>query len=135
MRDILGGKKKYLVFDELKTIEVPKFKAISVHKVFEKVKENRLIMSYIPDFDPAEIEPKHALDREFFFNVINTLDPDFFPTAIESLEQQRSERRGAGEPENLQVEIIPELFNLVQYGVGGRAGNAARSLAALRRGA
>ena len=118
MRDILGGKKKYLILDELKTIEVPKYKAISVQKVYEKVKSNDLIMSYLPDFKPEEIQPKHALDREFFFNVINTLDPDFFPSAIESIEEQRLEARGAGKPENLQVEIIPELFDLVQFGIG-----------------
>ena len=55
MRDILGGKKKYLILDELKTIEVPKYKAISVQKVYEKVKSNDLIMSYLPAFKPEEI--------------------------------------------------------------------------------
>ena len=134
LRDLLRGRKNYFQLFEVNQINVPKFKALSVGKVYEKVKDNDLIMSYIPDFDPEETEPKVALCREFFFNIINTLDPEFFPKAIESIEAQRLEAQSGTTAENLQVEIIPELYDLIQYGTDSRGTHAARSLAALRRG-
>ena len=114
---------------------MPKYKSISVQKVYDKVKGNELIMSYLPAFNDEEVEPKLALSREFMFNIINTLDPEFFPSAIQHEEEARVKAKGQGQPENLRVEIIPELFDLIQYGVAHRRAHGARALGALRRGA
>ena len=49
IRDVLSGKKKYLHKFEIKHIDIPKFKEITVLSVYEKIKDNKEIMAYIPD--------------------------------------------------------------------------------------
>ena len=88
-------------------------------------------MAYIPDWDLTKIEPNMALDREWFFNVLNTLDPSFFPKIIEEMEERRK-RTGEYNPALHTVAVIPELVDIIEAGVGritGRGHNALRALA------
>ena len=89
IRDVLSGKKKYLHKFEIKHIDIPKFKEITVLSVYEKIKDNEEIMAYIPAWDGDKYDASVMLDREWFFDLLNTLDPDFFPKIIEELEHLR----------------------------------------------
>ena len=96
LRDVLAGKKKYMHIHDVTPYDVPKFKDISVKNVFDKIKDSKLVMSYLPDFDPEELDPKYALDREWFFNILNTLDSEFFPKIVDGIEEQRAAALGKG---------------------------------------
>ena len=133
LRDVLAGKKKYMHIHDVTPYDVPKFKDISVKNVFDKIKDSKLVMSYLPDFDPEELDPKYALDREWFFNILNTLDGEFFPRIVDGIEEQRAAALAKGKPDEYTVEICEDLVDLIEYGIGKRTAGAARSMASLRK--
>ena len=57
LRDVLAGKKQYFHIHEVNPYDVPKFKDISVNKIYEKIKE------HAPEI---EVNPLNWLNKVFF---------------------------------------------------------------------
>ena len=71
LRAVLADKKKLLKLSDVKMINVPKYEELSVKKLFPYLKDDPIFMMYLPDKYPKG----HPPDREYFFNVLNTLNP------------------------------------------------------------
>ena len=73
LRQVFAEEKGFLRLDEVAWIEVPRYDELSVVNLFPKFKEDENIMRYMPDRLPKGRLP----DREYFFNVLNTVYPDY----------------------------------------------------------
>ena len=101
--------------------------------VYQKVKDIPAICAYLPDCKPEQLR------KDWFFAVVNTSDPAFFPAAIEELEARAlgtlADRAEAGATN--QVHVDPAIFELLStvstYMLKGKA--SARSLAGIKFGA
>ena len=78
LRDVLSEKKKLLKLKDVKFIFVPKYEELSVKNLFPHLKEQPDFMIYFPDRYPKG----HPPDREYFFNVLNTLNPKYVSKII-----------------------------------------------------
>ena len=73
MKEIINGERKFLKIDQINYVTVPMYDECKPQEVIEKLnlKSNDDFLSYCPEV-MWKNEPK---DREFFFNVVNTLYP------------------------------------------------------------
>ena len=73
LKDVLVGKKQLFKKAEIKDINVPHYDELSVKALYPQFKKDPIFMSYFPDKYPAGKAPP----RDYFFNVLNTLYPDY----------------------------------------------------------
>ena len=83
---MLAGRKKYFTNSDVKRVCVPRYNQLSVRTVYDQICMRPEIVKYLPDIKP---EADKFIDREFFFNVVNTCDTDFFPRQIKKLEEEQ----------------------------------------------
>ena len=134
LKHLLCGKKKFLHTFDVKTVSVPRFKDISIDKVFDKIKDCSAVMEYIPEFDQEKYTAKQMLDRTWFFNIINTIDPNFFPSIIEEIDQQRQQEHRDDNPEAHEINVVQELVDLIEHGIGRSTGRGASAISTLKLG-
>jgi hypothetical protein len=59
--------------NQINYILVPIYEELSVKKILDMVKNESEIISYLPD----ELLTKKIPEREYFFNILNTVYPGF----------------------------------------------------------
>ena len=91
---------------------------MTVDTVYEKVKDSPNIMKYIPDFNIEKYKPSQVLERKFLFEIINTIDPQFFLDIIQEIEEVK--HPVVEQKPEMQVVVCEELAELIEYGVAGR---------------
>ena len=79
-------------------MNVPQFDEISAKSVFPLFKNDPEIMKYIPDLLAAGKLP----DRVYFYNILNTVHPEYMSNAIKHANEQRY---GSGQINNQMEEI------------------------------
>ena len=99
VKDILSGHKKYFHKFEIKQVNVPRFKEFSVDRIYDMVKTNEKVMSYLPWFDEKKYTAKQAYGRQWFFDLINTIDPSFFIKLMDDFDAQRLADMQVKDPE------------------------------------
>ena len=60
-------------------ISVPIMKNVTVDKVLDIVKKNKIIALYLPDEE--ELTQKR-ISRDYLFTIVHSLEPTFFPRII-----------------------------------------------------
>jgi hypothetical protein len=78
LKQVFAGKKQLIPRIQLRPIEVPHYDELSVDALIKDVMT-------IPDLGKFFLEqktPANRPDREFFFNIINTVDPDYLSALI-----------------------------------------------------
>ena len=75
---------------DIKSIEVPHYEEISVKALYPEFKKDAEMMSYFPDKYPAGKAPP----REYFFNILNTLQPDYLGEVMLHASKQRMTTEG-----------------------------------------
>ena len=73
LKEILAGKKQLLRKTEVNTIAVPHYDELSVKALWPDVKKDATFLSFFPSTYPKGKGPP----REYFFNVLNTLQPEY----------------------------------------------------------
>ena len=117
--------------DEIKPVNVPRFKTLSLKHVFEHAVKHFRMKHYLPDMQD-NAEPQ--IDREFLFTIVNTIDRAYFPRELKRIDQEKLEAMQKAEHD--VIEIRPEMLELLEsFGQaahhGKKAANA-RSLAQLK---
>ena len=103
LKAVLSNKKKLMPLLEVKFVQVPKFDELSVVNLQDMLKEDDDFMMYFPDKLPKGRNP----GREYFFNILNTLKPEYLAHLIEHASKQRY--TGANEDrKNETIEITDE---------------------------
>ena len=80
LRDLVAGRKRVLMANKVKPINVPITRYITTMRVLALVKQQPRVMQYLPTKDNMKA---HHVSRRFLFNVVNTLDPEFFPGVLQ----------------------------------------------------
>ena len=78
LKDVLAGKKQLLKKSEVKTIEVPHYDEVSVKALYPEFKKDAKMMSFFPDQYPKNKGPP----REYFFNILNTIHPEYLQEVL-----------------------------------------------------
>ena len=73
LKAILMGKKQLLKKVDVRPIQVPKYDELSVKAIYPMFAKDAQFMSYFPDTYPKG----KGAPRDYFFNVLNTLHPDY----------------------------------------------------------
>lgn len=89
LRLILKGEKKLLKMDQVKMVHVPKYDELSVKGIYAQVSEDPELQAHLPDLG----ESSKAVDRQYFFNVVNSIHPEYLTHVIRSSQEARN---GAG---------------------------------------
>ena len=87
LRQILADQKSLLKLNEVERIEVPKYEELSVLNLYDKFKEDADLMRYFPDRLPKNRLP----DRTYFFNILNTVYPDYTAELVRTALNNRHE--------------------------------------------
>ena len=85
LRQVFVEKKLLLALDEVQWVTVPKYDELSVSNVMETLKHDENLLLYLPDNMPKGKTP----DREYFFNVLNTLYPEYVQKMIKKSQENR----------------------------------------------
>ena len=89
IRKMMCGEKKFFYTRDVCIVSVPRFASISVRSVLEKVWDRREIMVYLPDMNNINCK---SIDREFLYNIVNTVDRQFFAREVERCEKIKAEK-------------------------------------------
>ena len=93
----------------LRQVNVPKYDELSVTNLFPKVKENDLFMRYLPDRLPKDKLP----DRVYFFNVMNTVFPEYTQNMIDHANALRFKSDQA-EDRMEQIKVTDQMWDELQ---------------------
>ena len=88
---MLAGKKQLLKKAEIRTIQVPHYDELSVKAIWPQFKKDEAMAKYFPDKFPIGKGPP----REYFFNVLNTVHPDYLEQVMDHANKQRMTAEGA----------------------------------------
>ena len=86
LKEVLTEDKDLLELKEVRWINVPLFDELSVIKIWPMTKENKQIMKYFPTKLPKNRVP----DREYYFNILNTFQPEYVDQIIRHANNQRN---------------------------------------------
>ena len=75
-----------------------------------KVASDRVLSKYLPELVDSQGKCK-TLNRQYLFNVINTVKPDFFPSNIRALMQAKKELQA--EKNKTYIEVNSNIYNLI----------------------
>ena len=73
LKDVLAGKKHLLKKADIQQIMVPHYDELSVKRLWPDLKKDAEFLQYFPDVYPKDKGPP----REYFFNVLNTVHPEY----------------------------------------------------------
>ena len=83
LKQLLSGAKRYFKNSEVRPVNVPRYKTLSLKHVLEFAIRHQTIATYLPD---QLDKPEPQVDREFVFTIVNTCDPSFFPNQLARVE-------------------------------------------------
>jgi hypothetical protein len=75
---VFAGKKDLIPQAQIRPINVPKYDELSTRALIAEVMGNKELAKFFPEQRTACDLP----DREYFFNVINTVEPNYLQTLI-----------------------------------------------------
>ena len=78
-KEVFQGKKKLLKLSEVKLIQVTKYDELSVKNLYDKF----LTLEGMAEYFPSKYPKGRICDREYMFNVANTLHQDVLKELIE----------------------------------------------------
>ena len=85
LRRIFAEEKSLLKLNEVRYINVPRFDELSVENLENQFKSDAQLQRYLPDKLPKGRMP----DRTYYFNVMNTLYPDYMAELIANANGKR----------------------------------------------
>ena len=73
IRQVLQEEKELMEIDSVRCVNMPMYDELSVKNIWPHVQNNARVMRFFPDKLPKGRLP----DREYFFNVLNTLEEPY----------------------------------------------------------
>ena len=134
LKQLLNGQKDFFTLAQIRKVNVPRFRQLSLRTVLEDVESMPLVLKYLPDHLDGDEPP---IDREFVFTIVNTCDSNYFPKQLRKIENERMVA-AANVKEDI-IEVRPEVLKVLEmYGaspfqMGSNPKANKRSLAALKK--
>ena len=90
LKQVLAEEKQLLKKDEVVPIEVPHYDELAVKHLFPQFKKDVDFIKYFADSFPQGKGPP----RDYFFNILNTQQPDYLGQIMEHAAKQRMSAEG-----------------------------------------
>lgn len=105
LKKVLTNEKKLLHISQVKFINVPHYNELSVKTFWPRMQQDAEFMKYMPDPTPDGRLP----DRNYFWNVLNTIHPDYMKNVLAYANDQRMAAKDVQET-NESIKITDEWF-------------------------
>ena len=100
LKEVLAGQKQLMKKSEVRYVTVPHYDELSVKGLYPMFAKDAEMMSYFPSKYP---KGKQA-PREYFFNILATLHPDYLQNVMNHANKQRHTSEGeAMQRESIQI--------------------------------
>ena len=113
LKQVLADQKQLIKKQDVSYIEVPHYEELAVKNLYPQFAGDDLFTRYFPDEYPAGKGPP----REYFFNVLHTLYPEFLQRMLTHAHEQRMTASGQrGQEEAIQIsEFWEEQLKAMPY--------------------
>ena len=113
LKQVLADEKALIKKADVSPIEVPHYEEISVKALWPQFAGDDLFVRYFPDEYPQGKGPP----REYFFNVLHTLYPEFLQRLLNHAHEQRMTANGErGKEESIKIsEYWEEQLKAMPY--------------------
>ena len=98
LKEILANQKALLRLDQVKRISVPQFDELSVIKLWPMLQSDEKLMRYFP----KKLAKGRVPDRKYFFNLVNTFQPNY----LQQIMKHANNQRNSVEAEAREKEVI-----------------------------
>ena len=95
-----------LQLDEVRFIRVPKYEELTVKTLYPQALEDERLKKFLPD-DTSKTKP---MDRQFFFNVLNSVYPEYVASVIKDTSKIRQDP-GQNEEKKDYILIADHWYN------------------------
>ena len=109
LRGVLSGAISVYRNDEVKPVNIPRFKTLTLKIVYDYAKSHPVCKRYLPEMNDEE-EP--YIDRDFLFTIVNTGDRSFFPGQLHKIEERKIELKKQAEQDVILIK--PEILALLE---------------------
>ena len=106
MKQLLAEAKKLLELSAVRHVNMPRYDELAVKKFWPLMQQDAAFMQYMPDPTPDVRLP----DREYFWNVLHTLQSEYVQKLIVHANKQRMTAQEAGDGANT-IEISEEWWD------------------------
>ncbi len=103
---VFAGRKKLLELKEVKLRNVPVYDELGVGKIWPFIKEDDMMMKFFPNKLPKGRLP----DRDYFWNVVNTLNEPYVTQLLKHANELRNDAKKQGEADRV-VEVTEEWWD------------------------
>ena len=93
LKEVLAGDKKLFELKEVQFVNIPLYDELSVVNLWPMVQEAGDLMMYFPRKLPKGRLP----DREYFFNVLNTLNHEYVNSVVQHANEMRNTAADQGQ--------------------------------------
>ena len=83
LKEVLAERKALLPLSQMKFIHVPLYNELSLKNLGPMMASEPEFMRYFPDTLPAG----RQMDRQYFFNIMNTLNPEYTSALVRYAEE------------------------------------------------
>ena len=129
MKNILCTKDSYFLMKDIKWIDVPLYDELNPWNIIKRCKLQddkelwKKLLVYIPELSKHNPDVRNRnvpKDREFFFNVLNTLKKDYVNKIVYNAKLLRVPKIGISD----EIKVLPELRDIFtdQYSLLGSKG-------------
>ena len=98
LKDVLAGKHSFLLNKDIKVCKITQYSEISVKLIYERALKHPNLAKYMP---PA-LPKGRTIDKEYFYNVFNTL----YPEEVSALLKHANEKRYTVENDTVKENSI-----------------------------
>ena len=105
IHSILGSRARVFQNSQVVRLRVPEWPEVSIRLVMPVALEVPRLRQYLPESWPDRPD---KVDRQFFWDVLATLDRQFVVDLLADVGEQRQERQREVGPEQPQIDISPE---------------------------
>jgi hypothetical protein len=92
-------------------VVVPRLPELRVPALLDEVANDPLLRSYLPDLRDVEGKIKLNMNRQYLFNVVNTLRPQFFKENMSFIMQARKDQHA--EKTKSFIDVRSSIYDLI----------------------
>ena len=105
LRSIMTGRKNYITWDRVNVIKVPQYEGLTVKQILAFAQQHAEIQTYLLEYQYDKIP-----NREWVWNVVNSLIPQEFKEFIDKKVKER--KQNIIKSQNLGANIMPQFVNI-----------------------
>lgn len=98
LKAVFTEEKSLMTLSQVKQVHVPMYDELSVKELWPMLKADPQVLKYFPDTLPKGRVP----DRNYFWNIVYTIHPDYVATLV----KHANEQRNAADQQTLEADTV-----------------------------